>query len=117
MNNQQMAMLGVKSTIERNVFGLMSMYRDKPISIFWNEVNKSVALLFVSFQIDRSFSIDATHQKLSIEFETNGHHSFVEFLLPYRHFTTAGEQNSYHAEAVNGERSFREAQLLKAIIL
>lgn len=89
MNSSQMEMLSVKSTVERTLNGYaISHLSDNDVTPqqrvnnFFNDVERYVAMLFVSGQIDNNYLVRSTHQGIEVKFTTRGQYTCVNFLLP-----------------------------------
>lgn len=89
MTKDQMEMLSVKSAIERTVAGLIASYTtsvwkdtEAQITGFFSDVQRYIASLYVSRQIDSNFCVWSTDTTLKVEFTAHGHHSHVTYLLP-----------------------------------
>lgn len=84
MNKDQLAMLSVKSAIERTVQAYISVYsQSSDYKGFFAEVERYVASLFVSRQISNNYSVRTTTKgDVEIKFVANGQYSSLLVLLP-----------------------------------
>lgn len=89
MTKDQMEMLSVKSAIERTIAGLAASYTadvwkdvEAQITGFFSDVERYVASLYVSRQIDSDFAVCSTNNGIKVVFSTRGHFSQVTYFLP-----------------------------------
>jgi hypothetical protein len=91
MNNEQMQMLSVKSALERTIqaFSAARAACDGTTSehrfhCLLEDVEKYVAALFASNQIDRDFTVNSsmTLGYIEVRFSTQGHQSTLTVMLP-----------------------------------
>lgn len=91
MNDEQMQMLSVKSALERTIqaFSAARAAYDGTTSehrfhCLLEDVEKYVAALFASNQIDRDFAVNSsmTFGHIEVKFSTQGHQSTLTVMLP-----------------------------------
>lgn len=84
MNKSQMAMLSVKSAIERTIGAYIASYAPtSDYKGFYAEIERYVASLFVSRQITNEYTVrSAPNGNIEVNFVTDGQHSTVHYLLP-----------------------------------
>ena len=85
MNNNQNQMLSVKNAIEQAVQVYEAVFRNTGCGDdFLAAVERHVAALFVSGQIDRDFRVIRTDYNLTINFTAHGNISCLTFLISNR---------------------------------
>lgn len=85
MNKSQMAMLSVKSAIERTVQGYLASYaasKQNQQTDLYNDICRYMAGLFASRQIDRDYVVGVRNRSLEVSFTVAGNKSHLSFMVP-----------------------------------
>jgi len=83
MDNKQMKMVSVKSTMERMIQAMIASYEPlKDADAFFTAVERMVAGLFASQQIDNNYLVRPSGKNIEIKFSTGGHYSCLTYMLP-----------------------------------
>lgn len=85
MNKSQMAMLSVKSAIERTVQGYLASYatsKQNQQTDLYNDICRYMAGLFASCQIDRDYIVGVRNRSLEVSFTVAGNKSHLSFMVP-----------------------------------
>lgn len=78
-----MMMISVKSTMERMIQALIASYEPlNDSNTFFTAVERMVAGLFASQQIDSNYIVRPSGKNIEIRFSTGGHSSCLTYMLP-----------------------------------